>query len=322
MPYTRCMAYTIEIEGLRRSFGAHTVLAGVDLRVVRGSITALLGANGAGKTTTVRILATLLPPDAGRVVVAGHDVRAAPAAVRRVVSTTGQGAAVDDVLTGRENLVMAGRLRRLTRAAARRRADELLERFDLTDAADRRVATYSGGMARRLDLALGMVDDPEVLLLDEPTTGLDPRARRDVWARVAELAAAGVTVLLTTQYLEEAEQLADHVAVLHGGHLVAEGTAEELKARSGGETVELVLSDGGVLADTAHLARAHGYIARVDEETPSLHVSTDGTPAAVRALLEAVADLPVQRIAVHRPTLDDVFLALTSSDHDRRAVAA
>jgi ABC-2 type transport system ATP-binding protein len=303
------MAYTVEVEGLRKSFGDNEVLGGIDLTVARGTVAALLGPNGAGKTTTVKILSTLLRPEAGRVHVAGCDVLAHPAEVRRRISLTGQHATVDEVLTGRENLVMMGRLRHLTKAAARERASALLERFDLVEAADRRVATYSGGMARRLDIALGLVDDPVVLFLDEPTTGLDPRGRRDVWDTVAELAASGVTVLLTTQYLEEADRLADSISVLAGGRIAASGTADQLKSLIGGETVELVLPDAGALASALSLAELGGYRARVADL--SLHVPTDGTAAEVRELLEVVSGVPVLRVAVHRPTLDDVFLALT-----------
>jgi ABC-2 type transport system ATP-binding protein len=299
------MAYTVEVEGLRKSFGAHEVLGGIDLRVAPGSIAALLGPNGAGKTTAVKIMSTLLRPDAGRVVVAGVDVLAAPAEVRRRISLTGQQATVDEVLTGRENLVMMGQLRHLTKAVARERAQALLERFDLVEAADRRVSTYSGGMARRLDIALGLVDDPVVLFLDEPTTGLDPRSRRDVWDTVGELAASGVTVLLTTQYLEEADRLADSVAVLANGRIAASGTADELKSLIGGETAELVF------ADPAALAAAHALLPRARVEELSLHVPTDGTAAEIREVLASVAGLPVLRVAVHRPTLDDVFLTLT-----------
>ncbi|GAA2890382.1 daunorubicin resistance protein DrrA family ABC transporter ATP-binding protein [Pseudonocardia halophobica] len=308
------MAYTVEVEGLRKSFGTKSVLDGIDLHVARGSVAALLGPNGAGKTTTVKILSTLLRPDAGRVRVAGRDVRTDPVAVRRAISLTGQHATVDEVLTGRENLVMMGRLRHLTKAAARERATALLERFDLVEAADRRVSNYSGGMARRLDIALGLVDEPEVLFLDEPTTGLDPRSRRDVWDSVAELAASGVTVLLTTQYLEEADRLADRVAVLAGGRIAAEGTADELKSLVGGETVQLVLPDAAALDSAMTVADLRGYAVRADAGALSVHVPTDGTAAGVRELLETMAGVPVVRVAVHRPTLDDVFLTLTGTN--------
>ncbi|MGI5127206.1 ATP-binding cassette domain-containing protein [Pseudonocardia sp. CA-107938] len=304
------MAYTIAVEGLRKTYGATPVLDGVDLHVPRGGVHALLGPNGAGKSTTVKILTTLVAPSGGRAVVAGHDVVADPAAVRRAVSLTGQYAAVDEVLTGRENLVMMARLRHAGRSAARETAERLLARFDLVHAADRAVGTYSGGMARRLDIALSLVGDPQVLFLDEPTTGLDPRSRRDVWTAVEELAGSGVTVLLTTQYLEEADQLAERVTVLAGGRVAAEGTPDELKSRIGGETVQLVLSDVGALAAACAALDGQG---RIDESGMSLHVTTDGSAGAVRDLLQLMAarDVPVDRVAVHRPTLDDVFLALT-----------
>lgn len=228
----------IRVRGLEKSFGEVAVLRGVDLDVAPGSVTALLGSNGAGKTTLVRILATLLRADAGRAEVAGHDVAADPAGVRGAISLTGQFAAVDEVLTGRENLVLVARLRHLPDPG--RVADELLGRFSLTEAAGRRAATYSGGMRRRLDIAMSLVGDPTVVFLDEPTTGLDPQARRDVWDVVRGLVAGGTTVLLTTQYLEEAEQLADRVAVLHGGRVVADGTLAQIKALVPAATVEYV----------------------------------------------------------------------------------
>ncbi|SCE72773.1 ABC-2 type transport system ATP-binding protein [Micromonospora coriariae] len=307
------MAYTVELESVTKRFGGIAVLDGVDLRVDRGSVAALLGPNGAGKTTAVKVLSTLLRPDGGRAVVAGHDVVSAPAAVRRSISLTGQYAAVDEMLTGRENLVLMGRLRHLTRAAARARADELLDRFELAAAGGRRVSTYSGGMARRLDIALSLVVEPRVLFLDEPTTGLDPRSRRDVWGSIGELAAAGVTVLLTTQYLEEADRLADRITVLNGGRVVAEGTAEQLKARIGGETAQLFLPDAGTLARAVPLLAATAVPIREDAETLSVHVPTDGSAAAVRDLLGLLhaRGVEVERLALHRPTLDEVFLALT-----------
>jgi ABC-2 type transport system ATP-binding protein len=231
------MRYTIEADGLAKAFGAKPVLAALDLRVRRGSVYALLGPNGAGKTTTIRILSTLLRPDGGTAHVAGHDVSREPIEVRRAIALTGQYAAVDRRLTGRENLRMMARLRRFGRGSGGR-AQELLERFGLEEAADRLAGTYSGGMARRLDLAMSLVSDPTVLFLDEPTTGLDPRSRRDVWSAIGSLRDAGVTILLTTQYLDEAERLADCVAVLDGGRIVAEGTADELKAAAGAATLD------------------------------------------------------------------------------------
>jgi ABC-2 type transport system ATP-binding protein len=298
------MAYTIEVEDLTKSFGALPVLTGLDLRVRTGSVFALLGPNGAGKTTTVRILSTLLRADGGRARVAGHDVAAEPERVRRAISLTGQYAAVDEMLTGRENLLLMGKLRHLRRRTARRRAGELLEQFDLAVAAGRRVATYSGGMRRRLDLAMSLVSEPPVLFLDEPTTGLDPRSRRDVWDAVLRLTASGVTVLLTTQYLEEADRLADRIAVIDGGRVVAEGTAQELKSRVGSETVELFFPDVGTLGDAAIELDA-----RPDLERLSLRVATDGSAASVRELLDRVDG--VERLDLHRPTLDEAFLALT-----------
>ena len=233
-----CMAYTIEADGLEKSFRGRPVLAGLDLAVEAGSVFALLGPNGAGKTTTVRILATLLKADGGTARVAGHDVAREPRRVRAAIGLTGQYAAVDEMLTGAENLMMMARLRHLHRPAARRRVAELLEQLDLVDAAARRVATYSGGMRRRLDLAMSQVTRPPVVFLDEPSTGLDPRSRRGVWEAVTELTDAGTTVLLTTQYLEEADRLADRIAMIDDGRVVAEGTAGELKASTGGETLD------------------------------------------------------------------------------------
>ncbi len=292
-----CMAYTIEARGLTKAFGATPVLDGLDLAVEAGEVFALLGPNGAGKTTTVRILATLLTPDGGTARVAGHDVVTQARAVRAAIGLTAQEAAVDDLLTGAENLRMMARLRRAPRA----RAAELLERFDLADAGDRRVATYSGGMRRRLDIAMSLVARPQVLCLAEPTTGLDPRSRRAVWAAVTALAREGTTVLLTTQYLEEADRLADRIAVIDHGRVVAEGSAEALKARVGGETLELFFADAERLA----AAEIAGH---ADHERLTLRVAVDG-PEAVRRVLDAVDG--VERLELHRPSLDDVFLALT-----------
>jgi ABC-2 type transport system ATP-binding protein len=263
---------------------------------------ALLGPNGAGKTTTVRILSTLLKADSGDVRVAGFDVARDPDGVRRALSLTGQYAAVDEVLTARENLRLMARLRHLPRATRRRRVDELIERFGLGEAADRRVGSYSGGMKRRLDLAMSLVSEPAVVVLDEPTTGLDPRSRRDVWDAVSELARGGATVLLTTQYLEEADVLADRIAVIDHGRVVAEGSSDELKARFGSETVELFFAD----VESLEAARVDGI---AEPERLCLRVPSDGSADGVRRLLDEVDG--VQRIALHRPSLDDVFLSLT-----------
>jgi ABC-2 type transport system ATP-binding protein len=301
----------IEAAGLTKSYGRATVLDGVDLTVARASVFALLGPNGAGKTTAVRILSTLTDPDGGTARVAGLDVVTQRRRVRRIISLTGQHAAVDELQTGEENLRMMGRLRGLSRAQARRRAAELLERFDIQDAGGRRVATYSGGMRRRLDLAAGLVTDPDVLFLDEPTTGLDPRSRRALWDAVTDLTTGGVTVFLTTQYLEEADRLADRIALLDAGRVVAEGTAAQLKNRIAGQRLDLTASGPGPYDD---LARALGSRAvQRDPSTLTLSAATDGTSAHIRALLDEIdpAHTAVTRFSVHDTTLDDVFLALT-----------
>ncbi|HZX39420.1 MAG TPA: ATP-binding cassette domain-containing protein, partial [Streptomyces sp.] len=265
----------IEATGIAKAYGKVSVLDGIDLRVERGAVFALLGPNGAGKTTAVRILATLTTADAGHARVAGYDVVADRARVRRAISLTGQFAAVDEKQTGEENLRMMARLSGLSRAAARRRAAELLERFHLTDAGHRQTGTYSGGMRRRLDLAAGLVGDPEVVFLDEPTTGLDPRSRQELWQAVRDLAARGATVFLTTQYLEEADRLADRIAVVDGGRLVAEGTADELKARVAGHRLDLVLND------TAAYWRLESHAVHRSPKTLTLGLPTDGTAAQV-----------------------------------------
>ncbi|KQZ85032.1 ABC transporter ATP-binding protein [Microbacterium sp. Root166] len=281
----------IDVRGVRKSFGQQIVLDGLDLTVQRGEVFALLGPNGAGKTTTINVLTTLARPDAGTATVAGIDVVRDPAGVKQRISLTGQSAAVDDVLTGAENVVMLGRLSGLSARGAKRRAVELLERFDLADAATKRVGAYSGGMRRRLDLALSFVVTPEVLFLDEPTTGLDTRSRRELWDVIRSLAAAGTTVFLTTQYLEEADQLADRIAVLDGGRVVATGTAAQLKSRVGGDTVEL--------------HDAHGDLLR--------EVPTDGTVSDLRRALDVLDESGAEgMVSLRRPSLDDVFLALTS----------
>jgi ABC-2 type transport system ATP-binding protein len=305
----------IQASGITKSYGANVVLKGIDVTVPAGSVFGLLGPNGAGKTTLVRILATLAKPDAGSAVVAGHDIVRSPAAVRASISLTGQNVAVDELLTGVENLVMIGRLRRMSRPVARKRATELLGRFDLTDAAKRTVKTYSGGMRRRLDLAMSLVTGPPVIFLDEPTTGLDPRSRQEMWTAVRELAAGGSTIFLTTQYLEEADQLADRIMMIHNGAVVAEGTADELKWQLEGERVELTF------ADPASYSLAVGDLAAVaaEESKRVLAVATDGSATQVRQLLERMDKLgaEVDKVAIRRPSLDDVFLALTSEGDAR-----
>jgi len=308
------MTYTepvVEAHGLVKAFGGTPVLDGVDLRVERGAVLALLGPNGAGKTTTVRILATLSRADAGTARIAGFDVVDARREVRRRISLTGQFAAVDDGQTGRENLVMTARLWGMAPRAARRRADELLEAFDLADAAGRRVATWSGGMRRRLDVAAGLVGRPEVIFLDEPTTGLDLRSRRRTWDLVADLAGGGTTVVLTTQYLEEADRLAGRIAVLDGGRIVAEGSAAELKGRIGEQRLDLSLTTPA--AFDAVVARLGPRAAGGDRVRLTVGVPTDGSALHVRALLDEIdpARDAVATFAVHAATLDDVFLALT-----------
>ncbi|HEY0641745.1 MAG TPA: ATP-binding cassette domain-containing protein [Pseudonocardiaceae bacterium] len=300
---------TIEVRGLRKSYGGAAVLDGIDLTVPAGTVLALLGPNGAGKTTVVRILSTLARADGGTARVCGHDVATEPDAVRAVIGVTGQACAVDDLLTGTENLVLMTDLRHLGRRRGRALAAELLARLDLTEAAGRTVATWSGGMRRRLDIAMTLVGDPRVIFLDEPTTGLDPRSRRDVWRIVRELVAGGVTVFLTTQYLEEADQLADRVALLDHGRIVAQGTAEELKRRIPGGHVRLRLAD----ADAVRAATAALPGAAPDDEALTLRVPGDGTPASLRALLDRLeaSAVPVDALTVHTPDLDDVFLTLT-----------
>jgi ABC-2 type transport system ATP-binding protein len=301
----------VRTEGLVKSYGGRTVLDRVDLAIGRGEVLALLGPNGAGKTTTVRILATLVPPDAGRASVAGWDVVRDAARVRTAISLTGQSAAVDEVLTAAENLLMMGRLRHLPAADARRRAAQLLDRLDLAADAHRRVKTYSGGMRRKTDLAMSLMGRPEVLFLDEPTTGLDPRSRQAVWDVVRGLVADGVTILLTTQYLEEADRLADRIAVLDGGRVLATGSGDELKRGVGDEQVELVLADAAEVPRAADLLGA----VRADRAARTVRVATDGSAAHVREVLDrlARAGVEVATLSLHRPTLDDVFLALTGA---------
>ena len=307
-------------EGLTKTFGETRALDGIDLRVPQGTVLGLLGPNGAGKTTAVRILTTLLKPDAGRAEVAGIDVVAHPDQVRSNIGLTGQYAAVDEILTGRENLVMFGQLYRLSLKSARERADELLERFDLTDAANRTLKTYSGGMRRRLDLAASLIVSPPVIFLDEPTTGLDPRSRNGMWEVIKDLVTDGTTVLLTTQYLEEADQLADNIVVVDHGRVIAEGTANQLKSQLGGERLEITVASGTDLAlaerTLMEISSAHGPVdgeVQIDADASQLTVpfaaGGQGLPEALRRLDAAGVELT--DLALRRPTLDDVFLTLT-----------
>jgi ABC-2 type transport system ATP-binding protein len=299
----------IAASGLRKSFGDKLVLDGIDLQVAEGTIFALLGPNGAGKTTAVHILSTLISPDGGELRVAGHDLAREPDAVRSAIGVTGQFSAVDNLLTGEENLLLMADLYHLDRAEGRRRAAELLERFDLVEAATKTPATYSGGMTRRLDLAMTLVGDPKIIFLDEPTAGLDPRSRRTTWEIVRGLVAGGATIFLTTQYLEEADELADRIALLDQGKLVAEGTADELKRLIPGGHVRLQFTDAMELEAAAQTL---GEAVR-DDEALTLDVSSDGSVESLRALIDRLDDarVKVDSLSVHTPDLDDVFFALT-----------
>ncbi|MFD5174829.1 ATP-binding cassette domain-containing protein [Nocardia sp. NPDC058379] len=299
----------IAASGLRKAYGDKTVLDGIDLRVDAGTIFALLGPNGAGKTTTVNVLTTLLTADGGTARVAGHDLATETKAVRKAIGVTGQFAAVDDLLTGAENLKLMADLHRLRGPAGKRVIAGLLERFDLVESAGKPAASYSGGMRRKLDLAMTLVTKPEIVFLDEPTTGLDPRSRRTMWEIVRELTADGVTIFLTTQYLEEADQLADRIAVLDQGRIVAEGTAEELKRRIPGSHVRLRFADATELATAARILPG----ATPDQDALTLNVPGDGDSKSLRALLDQLAAhaLEAEQVSLHTPDLDDVFLALT-----------
>jgi len=299
----------ITASGLCKRFGETTVLEGVDLEVEAGTVLALLGPNGAGKTTVVRILSTLIPADRGTASVEGHDVAADPGGVRKLIGVTGQFSAVDALLTGEENLNLIADLRHLPKAAGRARVAELLTRFELTDAARRPASTYSGGMRRRLDLAMTLVGSPAVIFLDEPTTGLDPRSRRTMWENIRGLAASGVTIFLTTQYLDEADQLANRIAVLDRGRIVAEGTPEQLKRRIPGGHVRLQFASEAALACAAGLIEDGS---RGDQDL-TLQVPGEGDVASLRHLLDQLDDagVEVEQISIHTPDLDDVFFAVT-----------
>jgi ABC-2 type transport system ATP-binding protein len=302
----------IEAVGLIKNYGDTKALAGFDLTVPQGTVYGLLGPNGAGKTTAVRVFATLLRPDGGRAQVLGYDVNKQAAQVRRNIGLTGQYAALDEYLTGRANLVMIGQLSRLTLSAARRRADELLERFNLTEAANRAVKTYSGGMRRRLDLSASLIGQPKVLFLDEPTTGLDPNARMMMWDIVRGLAADGTTILLTTQYLEEADQLAERIAVIDGGTVIAEGTSDELKASIGGERLEVNLAEGQDV-QAAFIALKPYAIGDIKQDRSALSMPVSLTQGLTTAVVRALdsAGVEVNDVTIHRASLDDVFFSLT-----------
>ncbi len=301
----------IIVKGLRKSYGKTEVLKGVDLVVEKGTMLALLGPNGAGKTTVVRILSTLLSHDGGEASVNGYDTATQSNEVRSVIGLTGQYAAVDEYLTGRQNLLMMGRLYRLSAAGARQRAEELLEQFDLVDAANRVVKKYSGGMRRRLDLAISLIATPPIIFLDEPTTGLDPRSRLAMWDVIRKLMDSGATILLTTQYLEEADQLADKIAVIDQGRVIAEGTADELKQKVGSDRLELTM------ATDADFAKAEKIVSGDNKQTHPkrrvISIATSGGVSGLNAVLSSLenAGVTVETLSLHKPTLDDVFLHLT-----------
>ncbi len=301
----------IDVKGLKKSYGKTEVLRGISFQVKRGTMLALLGPNGAGKTTTVRILSTLLKFDKGTVTIENHDVKTEADKIRKIIGLTGQSAAVDELLTGRENLIMMGQLYRLTRKSAKERAQELLEDFDLVQAADRTAKTYSGGMRRRLDLAVSLIAAPPIIFLDEPTTGLDPRSRLAMWDIIRRLLDVGTTILLTTQYLEEADQLADQIVLIDGGKVIADGTAKELKSKLGQDRLEITFGD------TAALSRAKELLSKrvisTDEKENSVQIIIRNTNKDVKDVLNTLGEhkIHLESLAVHKPTLDDVFLSLT-----------
>ena len=307
----------IQVSGLRKSYGELLVLDGIDLEVPAGTVFALLGPNGAGKTTAVHILTTLLTPDAGEVAVGGHDLRTDPEGIRSQIGVTGQFSAVDDLLTGEENLRLMAALHHLGRKDGPRRIADLLDRFELTDAATKHVATYSGGMKRRLDLAMTLMGNPRIVFLDEPTSGVDPRGRRTMWQIVSDLVADGITIFLTTQYLEEADELANKIALLDHGRIVAEGTPAQLKRLVPGSALRLEFTE----PDALERAASRLASARRDPDGLVLHVPTDGGVAALRTVLDQLdgAAADVADINIETPDLDDVFLSLTGQGDSRKA---
>ncbi|BBY29235.1 ATP-binding cassette domain-containing protein [Mycolicibacterium sediminis] len=309
----------VTVEGLRKTFGTVEAVRGISFEVARGEVLALLGPNGAGKTTTVDMLSTLTTPSGGRAVVAGHDVAKDPAGVRQSIMLTGQHVALDDMLTGRENLIMFGRLQGLRKAVARSRADDLLEQFDLVEASTRKVSTYSGGMRRRIDIACGLVVRPQVVFLDEPTTGLDPRSRQAIWDLVSAFKAAGIATLLTTQYLEEADQLSDRIVVIDHGTIIAEGTADQLKERTGATYCEIVPRSANdmraTVAALGPLLPARNRAALTAESNKISMPAPDGANTLAQALHRLnAAGIELSDIALRRPSLDEVFLSLTSGN--------
>ncbi|MFS0661697.1 ATP-binding cassette domain-containing protein [Niallia alba] len=298
----------ILMHNVKKAFGDHLVLNDLNLEVTTGSIFALLGENGAGKTTTVRILSTLLQADEGTVEIAGMNASENPVSIREVISLTGQSTAVDELLTGKENLELMGRLNHLQRKEAKKRASELLEQFDLVDAANKMVKQYSGGMRRRLDIAISLIKTPKIIFLDEPTTGLDPRSRKDMWNAIKTLAENGVTIFLTTQYLEEADQLASRIAVINQGKIVEEGTANELKQLVGEEKIILQFFNGKDYQDALRIVDG-----QVDWQNISIEIATDGNPEKLRQILNRLHEAEIKVASVHsrKPTLDDVFMKIT-----------
>lgn len=319
---TKEKTYAIEVKGLKKAYSKNEVLKGVDLRVKQGTMLALLGPNGAGKTTTVRILSTLLKKDSGDITVAGYDLETQADKVRSVIGLTGQSAAVDELLTGRENLIMMGRLYRLTVRSAKERAKELLKEFDLEDAADRPTKTYSGGMRRRLDLAVSLIATPPIIFLDEPTTGLDPRSRLAMWEIIRKLMDSGTTILLTTQYLEEADQLADQIIVIDGGKVIAEGTASQLKRKVGKDRLELTFKDSGSLKIALKSLGKSVIESNDSEHTVSLVINDVNKD--VKDVLDqlAKAKAKIASMEVHKPTLDDVFMSLTGKQKTKNSKEA